>query len=48
VRAITGEIPEEIPRSFRVLDMYGETIHLFNVDEFDAEFCKRIANEIIP
>lgn len=48
VRAICGELPREIPRSFRALDQYGETIYLFNVDMLDADFCSRIAAEIIP
>ncbi len=48
VRAICGELPGEIPRSFRTQDMHGETIYLFNIDPLDAEFCTRIAAEIIP
>jgi hypothetical protein len=48
VRAICGELPREIPRSFRAMDQHGETIYLFNVDMLDAEFCTRIAAEIIP
>ena len=47
-KAITGELPQDIPRSFRTLDMDGETVYLFNIDELDAEFCKRVVAEIIP
>jgi hypothetical protein len=48
VRAITGELPQDIPQSFRTLDMDGETIYLFNIDSLDAEFCSRVSAEIIP
>ena len=48
VKAITGELPQDIPGSFRTLDMDGETIHLFNIDALDAEFCKRVVMEIMP
>ena len=48
VKAITGELPQNIHQSYKTLDVYGETIHLMNFDEFDAEFCRRITEEIIP
>ncbi len=48
VRAITGELPQEIPQSFRTLDKDGETVYLFNIDGLDAEFCKRVVMEIMP
>ena len=48
VRTITGELPQDIPRSFRTLDMHGETVHLFNIDGLDAEFCKRVVMEMMP
>lgn len=48
VRAITGELPQDIPGSFRTLDMEGETVHLFNIDALDAEFCKRVVMGIMP
>ncbi len=48
VKAITGELPQDIPGSFRTLDMDAETVHLFNIDALDAEFCKRVVMEILP
>ena len=48
VRAITGELPQDIPQSFRTLDSHGETVYLMHVDGLDAEFCLRVSGEIIP
>ena len=48
VKAITGELPQDIPQSFKTLDLNGETIHLMNIDALDGEFCRRISEEIIP
>jgi hypothetical protein len=48
VRAICGELPGAIPRSFRTPDKHGETIYLFNINPMDAEFCLRITAEIFP
>jgi len=48
VRAISGELPQDIPQSFRTLDSHGETVYLMNVDGLDAEFCRRVTKEIIP
>ena len=46
VRAICGELPAAIPRSFRTPDQRGETVYLFNINPLDAEFCLRITAEI--
>lgn len=43
VKAITGELPQEFPRSFRTTDHKGETVELMYIDELDAEFCRQIA-----
>ena len=48
VKALTGELPGDIPQSFITLDMDGETVYLMHVDGLDAEFCTRIAAEVIP
>jgi hypothetical protein len=48
VKAMTGELPGDIPQSFTVPDIDGETVYLMHVDGLDAEFCARIAAEIIP
>jgi hypothetical protein len=47
-RVITGELPKEIPQSFRTLDSHGETLYLMHVDGLDAEFCRRVTEVIIP
>lgn len=48
VRAITGELPQNIPQSYKTLDIDGETIHLMHVDGLDGEFCSKVSEEIIP
>ncbi|MFC2090824.1 hypothetical protein ACFLT1_08610 [Bacteroidota bacterium] len=47
VKAITGELPDQIPVTFRVKDEFGEDVDIFYADPLDYEFCKRIAKEII-
>ncbi|MCK4745588.1 MAG: hypothetical protein KAT15_01060 [Bacteroidales bacterium] len=47
VKAITGELPDEIPLSFIVEDAAGETVRLMGADPLDSEFCKRITREIM-
>lgn len=47
VKAITGELPQNIPQSYKTLDLNGETIHLMNVDGLDAEFCLRVTEKIM-
>jgi hypothetical protein len=48
VKAITGELPQNIPQSFKIMDMDCETVYLIHVDRLDAEFCLRVSAEIIP
>jgi hypothetical protein len=47
VRSLTGELPEVMPTLYRIEDAYGETARLMNHNPEDAEFCKRIANEVL-
>jgi len=47
VKAITGELPQDIPQSFKTLDLNGETIRLMGIDALDVEFCRRITEEIL-
>ena len=46
VRVITGELPEILPTLYRIEDASGETVRLMNHNPEDAEFCRRIANEV--
>ena len=47
VRVITGELPEILPTLYRIEDASGETVRLMNHNPEDAEFCRRIANEVL-
>jgi hypothetical protein len=47
VRVLSGELPEKIPTLYRIEDAYGETVRLMNHNPEDAEFCRRIALEIV-
>lgn len=46
VRVITGELPDMLPTLYRIEDASGETVRLMNHNPEDAEFCRRIANEV--
>ena len=46
VRVITGELPETLPTLNRIEDASGETVRLMNHNPEDAEFCRRIANQV--
>jgi hypothetical protein len=47
VRVICGELPEALPTLYRIEDAYGETVRLMNHNPEDAEFCRRIANQVL-
>lgn len=47
VRVITGELPEVLPSLYRIEDANGETVRLMNHNPEDAEFCRRIANQVV-
>ncbi len=47
VRVITGELPRVLPSLYRIEDAYGETVRLMNHNPEDAEFCRRIANQVV-
>jgi len=47
VRTICGELPDMVPSLYRIEDAYGETVRLMNHNPEEAEFCRRIANEIV-
>ncbi|MEA3462852.1 MAG: hypothetical protein U9R49_13275 [Bacteroidota bacterium] len=46
VRVISGELPEQLPTLYRIEDARGETVRLMNHNPEDAEFCRRIANQV--
>ena len=46
VRVICGELPEALPTLYRIEDASGETVRLMNHNPEDAEFCRRIANQV--
>jgi len=46
VRTICGELPDIVPSLYRIEDANGETVRLMNHNPEEAEFCRRIANEI--
>lgn len=47
VRVLSGELPENLPTLYRIEDAFGETVRLMNHHPEDAEFCRRIANQIV-
>jgi hypothetical protein len=47
VRTLCGELPEVLPTLYRIEDAYGETVRLMNHNPEDAEFCRRIANQVL-
>ena len=46
VRYITGELPEKVPSFYGIKDARGETVRLMNHNSEDAEFCRRIAEQV--
>ncbi len=46
VRVLSGELPETIPSLYRIEDAHGETVRLMNHNVEEAEFCRRIANQV--
>ncbi len=47
VGVLTGELPEKIPTLYRIEDANGETVRLMNHNPEDAEFCRRIALQVL-
>ena len=47
VRSLSGELPEVMPGLYRIEDAHGETVRLMNHNPEDAEFCRRIANQVV-
>ena len=47
VRVICGELPESLPTLYRIEDASGETVRLMNHNPEDAEFCRRIAKQVL-
>ncbi len=47
VKAITGELPQELPSKYLVIDAGGETVRLASADFLDRVFCLRIVNELM-
>ena len=47
VRVICGELPEALPTLYRIEDASGETVRLMNHNPEDAEFCRRIAKQVL-
>lgn len=47
VKTICGELPDMVPSLYRIEDAHGETVRLMNHNPEEAEFCRRIANEIV-
>jgi hypothetical protein len=47
VRVLTGELPQVIPSLYRIKDAHGEMVRLMNHNQENAEFCRRIANQVV-
>lgn len=47
VRTICRELPDIVPSLYRIKDAHGETVRLMNHNPEEAEFCRRIANEVV-
>lgn len=46
-RVLCGELPDPLPSLYRIEDARGETVRLMNHNREDAEFCRRIANQVV-
>jgi hypothetical protein len=47
VLVLTGELPEMLPTLYMIEDADGETVRLMNHNPEDAEFCRRIALQVV-
>ncbi len=47
VLVLTGELPEKLPTLYMIEDTDGETVRLMNHNPEDAEFCRRIALQVV-
>lgn len=47
VRVICGELPGIVPSLYVIQDAYGETVRLMNHNPEEAEFCRRIGNQVL-
>ena len=47
VKVLSGVLPNPLPTLYRIEDAHGETVRLMNHNPEDAEFCRRIANQIV-
>ncbi|MFH0758647.1 MAG: hypothetical protein V2B15_15265, partial [Bacteroidota bacterium] len=47
VLVLTGELPEKLPTLYMIEDADGETVRLMNHNPEDAEFCRRIALQVV-
>jgi hypothetical protein len=47
VKVLSGELPEVLPSLYRIEDAHGETVRLMNHNPEEAEFCRRIANQVL-
>lgn len=47
VRVLSDELPEALPSFYGIEDGRGETVRLMNHNPEEAEFCRRIANQVL-
>jgi len=47
VKMLSGELPEVLPSLYRIEDGRGETVRLMNHNPEEAEFCRRIALQVL-
>ncbi len=47
VKELSKELPDELPRYYKVIDTYGESVELMLLDPLDITFCLKLVNEII-
>jgi len=47
LKAIGGDLPEILPVEYKIKDEFGEELVLLWVDPLDADFCRRIVEELL-
>lgn len=46
VKELSKELPDELPRNYKVIDTNGESVQLMFLDTHDITFCLKVVNEI--
>ena len=47
VATLTGEVPENLPNRYTIVDTYGEEVKLMSIHPLDVTFCLKVVEEIV-